>query len=104
MRAPVVLALILSIVAPPMTWAGASEGSSPAGISSLAAPAATICKLGRNTAKADKTFSTDWAAALDRQPQHPAPEDAIVVVARAASLSHLDLDTPPLAPRPPPFL
>jgi hypothetical protein len=103
MRPAVVLALVVGVAAPPLTWGRAPDLSANAGAAALASPSATICKLGRNSAKAEKTFAGEWAATLDRQPQDPASGHAIVRVAPAAQASHLDLDTPPIAPRPPPL-
>ena len=103
MRFAAALALMLSFVTPPVVWSGAPEASPKAGAVSLAAPSGAACALVRNAAKAEKTFSSDWAATLDRQPQHPTQASATARVDAAISLSHLDLDNPPLAPRPPPL-
>jgi hypothetical protein len=102
-RAGLILALVLSVVPPPVVWSGTAETSPPAGAVSLAAPSGAACALLRGAAKAEKTFTTDWAASPDRLPQHPASVTPVARVDAAASLSHLDLDNPPLAPRPPPL-
>ena len=107
MRATVVLALILGVVAPPVPWIASPEATSQespkAGATALASPVSSACALIRSSAKAEKTFGGDWLAALDRQPHHPASEHAIVRIAPTTHPSHLDLDNPPLAPRPPPL-
>ena len=103
MRFAAVLALVLSFVTPPIVWSSAPEASPKAGAVSLAAPSGAACALVRSAAKAEKTFSSDWAATLDRELQHPAQASAAARVNAARSLSHLDLDNPPLAPRPPPL-
>jgi hypothetical protein len=103
MKAAAVLALVLSFVTPPVVWTAAPEASPKAGSVSLAAPTTAACALVRSAAKAEKTFSTDWAAMLDRRPPHPVQASAVARLDGATSLSHLDLDNPPLAPRPPPF-
>jgi hypothetical protein len=108
MRAAVVLALILGVVAPPVPWIASAEATAQerpkAGIAALASPVSAACALVRSSAKAEKTFGGDWFATIDRQPRHPASEHAIVRVAPTTQPSHLDLDNPPLAPRPPPYL
>jgi hypothetical protein len=103
MRPMVVLALIAGVIAPPVPWTAAPEAAPKAAASALAAPASPACALVRNAAKAEKTFSTDWAAAVDCQPRHPASAVATARIDAATSPSHLDLDSPPLAPRPPPL-
>lgn len=102
MRAAVVLALILGVVAPPVPWTASPEVTPKTGSSALASPVASTCALVRSSAKAEKAFGGDWLATIDRQPHHPASEHAIVRVAPTTQTSHLDLDNPPLAPRPPP--
>ena len=104
MRAGLILALILSVVAPPVPWIAAPDTAPKAGMSALASPVGSACALVRSSAKAEKTFGGDWLAALDRQPHHPASEHAIVRIAPTTQPSHLDLDNPPLAPRPPPLV
>jgi len=107
MRAAVVLALVLGVVAPPVPWtapeAPAFGGSRDAASGAVAPPVSAACSLVRSSAKAEKTFGGDWLATLDRRPHHPASEHAIVRVAPTTQASHLDLDNPPLAPRPPPL-
>jgi hypothetical protein len=103
MKAAAVLALVLSFVTPPVVWTAAPEASPKAGSVSLAAPTTAACALVRSAAKAEKTFSTDWAATLDRQPQDPRPAAGSARGNPATSPSHFDLDNPPLAPRPPPL-
>jgi hypothetical protein len=103
MRTRLALALILCIAVPPMAWTATPDSSPSAGASSLASPAAAACALVRNSANAEKTLSGDWSAGLDGQPHHPASEHAVFLPERTTDPSHLDLDNPPVAPRPPPF-
>jgi hypothetical protein len=108
MRAGLILALILSVVAPPVPWIVSPEAGSQqppkADATALASPVSSACALVRSSAKAEKTFGGDWLAALDRQPHHPSRAQAIVRIAPTTQPSHLDLDNPPLAPRPPPLV
>ena len=105
MRAAVVLALILGVVAPPVPWTApepASQEQPQAGAPALASPT-TSCAWVRGSVKAEKTFSGDRLATIDRQPRRPASEHAVVRIAPATQSSQLALDNPPLAPRPPPL-
>lgn len=104
MRATVVLALIVGVIAPPVPWMAAPDAAPKAGVTALASPVSAACALVRSSAKAEKTFGGDWVAAPDRQPGHPASAHAIVRIAPTTQPSHLDLDNPPLAPRPPPLV
>ena len=104
MRATVVLALILGVIAPPVPWIAAPDAAPKAGALAMASPVSSACALVRSSAKAEKTCGGDWLATLDRQPHHPASEHAIVRIAPTLHSSHLDLDNPPLAPRPPPLI
>lgn len=103
MRAAFVLALILGVAAPPVV-SSIAAAASPAGAaeSALAPPAGALCKLVRDSAKAEKTFSNGWFAATAHTPALPAPSDANEAFAHASPLHSLAIDSPPLAPRPPP--
>ena len=103
MRAALVLALVIGVIAPPVPWTASPESTPRTGMTALASPVSAACALVRSSAKAEKTFGGDWLATVDRQPHHPASEHALVRVAPTTQPSHLDLDNPPLAPRPPPL-
>jgi hypothetical protein len=103
MRTRLALALILCMAAPPIAWTAAPDSSPAAGTSSLAAPAGGAWALVRNSATAEKTCAADWTVALHPQPHLPSSQHTVVRVERAVDLPHLDLDNPPLAPRPPPL-
>jgi hypothetical protein len=102
MRAAV-LALVLIFVTPPVVWQSAPEASLKAGASALASPANTASTLVRSAAKVDKTLSTDAMATLAGRPLHTMEVAAVARVDALASLDRLELDVPPLAPRPPPL-
>jgi hypothetical protein len=102
-RAAVVLALVIAVSAPPVPWTVSPDAAPKAGATALASPVSAACALVRGSAKAEKTFAGDPFAAIDRQPRHPAGQHAIVRATPNAQPSHLDLDNPPLAPRPPPL-
>ena len=103
MRAAFVLATILCLAAPPLTW-GAIELSSPGASSmSMAAPSTTTSQLIRAFAKAEKTFTFGYAIAH-------ASAIELVPPGYTRRVPHVDYqppslapDEPPLAPRPPPF-
>jgi hypothetical protein len=106
MRAAFVLALILSVAAPPLASSMAAAASaSGAAESALAPPAGALCKLVRDSAKAEKTFSGGWfAAAAQRVAMVPAIAFADVAIAHTPQSHALAIDSPPLAPRPPPLV
>jgi len=102
--------LIVCLVTTPVTWSSIGVAGPNAGCSAVATP--THLRQGsggqgraqilREAAKTTKTFSTSWLAAADIIAVHrPAPitNDVVRQIDTASSLS---LDTPPLAPRPPP--
>jgi hypothetical protein len=104
MRAAVVLALILSVAAPPLVSSMAAAAS-PIGAaeSAMAPPAGGLCKLVRDSAKAEKTFSNGWFAAPQRVATMPAIASAEGAIAPAPQLHAFAIDALPLAPRPPPL-
>ena len=104
MRAAFVLALILSMTAPPLaSLMVAAAASAVAAESALAPPAGALCKLVRDSAKAEKTFTPGWVAASQRLAILPALACADDVTAHAPQFHALAIDRPPLAPRPPPI-
>ena len=105
MRAAFVLALMLSVAAPPLaSLMVAAATSAAAAESALAPPAGALCKLVRDSAKAEKTFSNGWFAAPQRVATLPAIAFADDAIAPAPQLHAIAIDLPPLAPRPPPIL
>jgi hypothetical protein len=104
MRAVFVFALILSVAAPPLASSiAAAASASGAAESALAPPAGALCKLVRDSAKAEKTFSGGWFAAAQRVAMVPTIAFADDAIAHAPQLHALAIDSPPLAPRPPPL-
>src|SRR5688572_32610853 len=104
MRAAFSLALILSVAAPPLASSMAAAASaSGAGEAALEPPAGALCKLVRDSAKAEKTFDNGWFAAPQRVAVVPAIAFAYDAIAHAPQLHALAIDSPPLAPRPPPL-
>ena len=104
MRAAFVLALILSVTAPPLaSLLVAAAAPAAAAESALAPPAGALCKLVRDSAKAEKTFASGGVAAPQRLAVLPALAYADDVIAHAPQWHALAIDIPPLAPRPPPL-
>ena len=103
MRAAFVLALILNVAAPPAAWPTLSNAAPvSAADSAMASPAGALCQLVRDSAKGEKTFSNGWFAAPPRAATVPVPSDTHDAVAHVSQLRFLAIDSPPLAPRPPP--
>jgi hypothetical protein len=104
MRAAFVLALILSVAAPPLASSMAAAATAVGATeSALAPPAGALCKLVRDSAKAEKTFSSGWFAAPQRVAMLPSIAFTNDAIAHAPQLHALAIDIPPLAPRPPPL-
>lgn len=103
MRAFFVLALILNVAAPPVAWPTAGNAAPVSATdSAMASPAGALCQLVRDSAKGEKTFSNGWFAAPPRTAALPAPSDADDAFAHASQPHSLAIDSPPIAPRPPP--
>jgi len=104
MRAAFILALVLNVAAPPAVWpvSGTATPTSAAD-SAMASPAGALCQLVRDSAKAEKTFSNGWFAAAPHTATLPGPSDANDAFVPASQLRSLAIDSPPLAPRPPPL-
>lgn len=102
MRVIFVLVTVLSVGAPPITW-GAIEVSSAGSASvAMAAPSPGGSLLIRTFAKVDKTFGAGLAIVADAQPLFN-PHYTVDGHSLGCDESpNLDLDNPPLAPRPPP--
>jgi len=104
MRAAFVLALLVSLAAPPGVWqAGVNASSQQDGaLSGMSAPSAGLCQLVRDCAKAEKTFSGGWSAAMERASSRPHPLVSEHPSPHASQLRAIAINSPPLAPRPPP--
>src|SRR5688500_2818042 len=104
MRAVLVLALVLNVAAPPAAWPAAGTAAPVSATdSAMASPAGALCQLVRDSAKAETTVSNGWFATPPRTATLPAPSDADDAFAHASQLHSLAIDSPPLAPRPPPL-
>ena len=104
MRAAFVLALLLSLATPPGLWpAGDSASPHQGGAAAMSAPAGALCQLVRDTATAEKTHSGGWCAAIERASSLSLPIDSDHPRPHASQLHAIAIDSPPLAPRPPPF-
>jgi len=105
MRAILVLATLLTLALPPVAWgaSGRLDPSSAATSSmSLAAPATAASQISRAITKTSNGFGLGCAIAPN---VHPIvlPDSPVAFDACHASESpNVDLEDPPLAPRPPP--
>jgi hypothetical protein len=103
MRAAFVLATILSLSLPQVSWSAFDVSSSSAGSMSMASSATIVTQIVRAVAKAEKTFSTGCAI------PHSAPTLLLPEFSGAFNTGlppdppNVDLEGPPLAPRPPPL-
>jgi len=102
MRAILVLATILSFAAPQVSWTAAalSRDASPSISLSAAAPSS---QLVRAAVKAEKTAGFGGALLTEHVALFPPIGSIDYVSAQTCDAPHLDLEGPPLAPRPPPL-
>lgn len=104
MRAFFVLATILSLAAPPLSWGATVDASSPAGISiSMGSQAALGSQLVRAIAKADKAFGFGCALSAHTTSVLLPVSTVEYVATFAPEPPNLSLQGSPLAPRPPPL-
>ena len=103
MRAIVVLAAILSFVAPQVSRTAIELSRDASASISLAAPASSSQLVRAVAAKTDKTFSAGAAIAAERPALFLSIGSIDYISAQTCDAPHLDLEGPPLAPRPPPF-
>jgi hypothetical protein len=92
--------LIVCLVAPPVAWSATAVPGADAGCSAVSTPSGA--QILREAAKTTKTFSTSWLATAQFVALHhlaPVTNEVVLEIRTASSLS---LDSPPLAPRPPP--
>lgn len=102
MRAAFVLATILCLSLPQVSWSAADVSSSNGGAMSMASSATIVTQIVRAVAKADKTFSVGCAIP-NSAPSLLLPEFSLAVLSGLPpEPPNVDLEGPPLAPRPPP--
>ena len=105
MRVLFVLSMVLTVSTPQIAWVAAIEVTSrDAGKASLGSSPSAASQIVRATTKVDKTVGFGGAAIVADEWRLLSP---ITVSARAplfaADPPNLDLESPPLAPRPPPL-
>jgi hypothetical protein len=103
MRAIVVLAALLSFVAPQVSRTTIELSRDASASISWTAPASSSQLVRAVAAKTDKTFSAGAAIATDRVAHFLLIGSIDYVAAQTCDAPHLDLEGPPLAPRPPPL-
>lgn len=103
MRLWFLLAAVLTLTTPSVAWSPI-EVSAVAGASmSMAAPSPSASQILRAVAaKSDKIFSHSAAIITDARPLFPPTTSTCVYAIGHVDPPNLDLDSPPLAPRPPP--
>jgi hypothetical protein len=101
MRAVFVLAALLSFATPQVSWSAMELSSATTSSISLATPAAS--QIVRPVVKTDKTVCFGGAVVFERVALVPLIGSIEYVSAQTCDAPHLDLDAPPLAPRPPPL-
>ena len=101
MRAMFVLAALLSFATPQVSWSAMEFSSATTSSISLSTPAAS--QIVRPAVKTDKTVSFGGAVAFEHVALFPLIGSIDYVSAQTCDAPHLDLESPPLAPRPPPL-
>ena len=102
MRAIFVLATILSFATPQVSLTAAALYRDAAPSISLTAPGASS-QLVRPVVKTEKTVSSGGAVLTGQVALLPPLGSVDLVAAQTCDAPHLDLEGPPLAPRPPPL-
>jgi hypothetical protein len=103
MRAAFVLATILALSLPQVSWSVSDVSSSGSGSMSMASSATIVTQIVRAVAKADKTFSVG-SAIPHSAPSLLLPEFSLALITGLPpEPPNVDLEGPPLAPRPPPL-
>jgi hypothetical protein len=104
MRAMFVLAAVLSFATPQVSWGAIEAKLSSSGAIVLAAPASgPATQIARAVSKTDKTFGSGSAISTEFVALYHLIGSIDYVSAQTCDAPHLDLDLPPLAPRPPPL-
>ena len=102
MRAAFVLALVLGLASPSLTFSELAAPSKP-GVSAMGSAAGAAAKLVRDTAKAEKSLSGAWLAVGATSAPHAVFEHVALIADQTSAPPSLALDAPPLGPRPPPL-
>ena len=97
-----VLAAILSFATPQVSWGATEHSLSSSGAMVLSSPASGVSQISRAVFKADKTFGSAGALFTAFVALFPPIGSPDSVAAQTCDAPHLDLEGPPLAPRPPP--
>lgn len=103
MRAVYVLVAILSFATPQVSWGAIEQSLSGSGAIVLSSPSAGGSHISRAVFKSDKTFGNAGAIATEFVALFPPIGSLDSVAAQTCDVPHLDLEGPPLAPRPPPL-
>jgi hypothetical protein len=103
MRAVYVLVAILSFATPQVSWGAIEQSLSSSGAIVLTSPSAAGSQVSRAVFKSDNTFSHTGAIAPEFVALFPPIGSLDCVSAQTCDAPHLDLEGPPLAPRPPPI-
>jgi hypothetical protein len=103
MRAIFVLAAILSFATPQVSWGPIEQSLSSSGAIVLSSPAAAGSQLSRVIAKSDRVPGHAGPIEIEFVALFPPIGSIDCVAAQTCDVPHLDLEGPPLAPRPPPL-
>ena len=96
-----VLVAILLFATPQVSWGAVEQSLSGSSAIVLASPASSA-QISRPVAKTDKTFSTGWAISENASLLHPSGVAHELVLSSIDEAPNVDLQGPPLTPRPPP--
>ena len=102
-RAVYVLVAILSFATPQVSWGAIEQSLSSSGAIVLSSPSAGGSHISRAVCKTDKTFGSGFAISTEFVALCHLIGSIDYVSAQTCDAPHLDLDLPPLAPRPPPL-
>ena len=103
MRAAYVLVAILLFATPQVSFGAIEQSLSGSGAIVLSSPSAAGSHISRAIVKSDKTFGDAGAVPMAFVALFPPLGSIDCVAAQTCDAPHLDLEGPPLAPRPPPF-
>src|SRR5262245_13066336 len=95
------LCLIVCLVAPPASWVSVDSTGADQGCSAVNTPSGA--QLVREAAKTEKPAATPWLAMLELPVTHVPAFVTNFSTINPQAASHVTLDAPPLAPRPPPL-
>lgn len=103
MRAVYVLVAILSFATPQVSFGAIEQSLSGSGAIVLSSPSAAGSQISRAVFKSDKTFGHTGALPIEFVALFPPLGSIDCIAAQTCDAPHLDLEGPPLAPRPPPL-